>query len=117
MFQENYIENYMALLACITSEEFLTANRAIRKVILENVEGNVVKSKIRNKSKTKTTNKSVKTVVIDTLRNKEYEFRTIKEAEKYFNISHGIITSYIKANRMYKKRYIFKRKEGVHNEY
>ncbi len=109
MFQENYIENYMALLACITSEKFLSANSAIRQITLENVDIKNVRTKNREINyKKMNSNKSIKVKVIDTLENKEYEFKSIAAAERFLKVNKGTIAQYKKANRMYKKRYIFK---------
>ncbi|MDB8790654.1 NUMOD1 domain-containing DNA-binding protein [Romboutsia sp. 1001216sp1] len=118
MFQENYIENYMALLACITSEKFLSANSAIRQITLENVDVKNVRTKNREiNCKRMSSKKAIKIIVIDTLENKEHEFKSIAAAERSLKVNKGTIAQYTKANRIYKKRYIFKKIEGEANEH
>ena len=118
MFQENYIENYMALLACITSEKFLSANSAIRQITLENVDTKNVRTTKRTGHVRKVNSKkAIKIIVIDTLENKEHEFKSIAAAERSLKVNKGTIAQYTKANRIYKKRYIFKKIEGEANEH
>ena len=118
MFQENYIENYMALLACITSEKFLSANSAIRLITLENVDTKNVRTvKSTEHIRKINSKKAIKIIVIDTLKNKESKFNSIAEAGRFMKVNKSTISQYIRANRIYKKRYIFKKIEGEANEH
>ncbi|WP_460423655.1 hypothetical protein, partial [Paraclostridium sordellii] len=97
----NFTENYMALLACILNHE-LSIGKAIKNIVLDDPkdskggEYRKVISKQENNYKVK---------VIDEVENKDIEFDKIDDCCKFLNMRRADITTYIKHNRLFRKRY------------
>ena len=97
----DFTENYMALLACILDSR-LTIGQAIKYITLDDYRdtegGNYKKVKRRQ-------NHNYKVKVIDEVENKEIEFDKIYDCCKFLNMRRADITTYIKHNRLFRKRY------------
>lgn len=95
----DYTENYMALLACILNPK-LTIGKAVKHIVLENIKDFETK-------KTKRTNQkhNYKVKVLDEVETKAIEFNNLDDCCEFLNMRRADITTYIKHNRLFKKRY------------
>lgn len=95
----DYTENYMALLACILNPK-LTIGKAIKHIVLENIKDSETK-------KTKRTNQkhNYKVKVLDEVESKEIEFDNLSDCCEFLNMRRADITTYIKHNRLFRKRF------------
>lgn len=93
--EEDFTLNYMALLACIISP--MSSEKSI-KMILNQKNTKPFKRYENNKS----------TLLIDTMENKQYKFRTQRESCEFLQCHHSIAGIYRKSGKLYRNRYLFK---------
>lgn len=95
----DYTENYMALLACILNPK-LTIGKAVKHIVLDNIKDSETK-------KTKRTNQkhNYKVKVLDEVETKTIEFDNLDDCCEFLNMRRADITTYIKNNRLFRKRY------------
>ncbi|GIM32743.1 hypothetical protein [Paraclostridium bifermentans] len=95
-------DNYMALLACILNPQ-LSIGKAVKYITLEDVKDKKG-GEYRQPSKARQSQK-YRVKVIDEVENKEYDFDNLTDCCEFLNIRRADITTYIKHNRRFKKRY------------
>lgn len=99
--------NYMALLACILNPK-LSIGKAIRNITLDEAKdsegGEYRKTKQKHNYKVK---------VLDEVENKEIEFDNLNNCCEFLNMRRADITTYIKNNRLFRKRYRIKALETI----
>lgn len=95
----DYTENYMALLACILNPK-LTVGKAIKHIVLENIKDSETREYKRTNQK-----HNYKVKVLDEVENKEIEFDKLSDCCEFLNMRRADITTYIKHNRLFRKRY------------
>lgn len=103
----DFTENYMALLACILNPK-LSIGKAIRNITLDETKnsegGEYRKTKQKHNYKVK---------VLDEVENKEIEFDNLSNCCEFLNMRRADITTYIKHNRLFKKRYRIRALEPI----
>ncbi|WP_250673521.1 hypothetical protein LZ906_007765 [Paraclostridium ghonii] len=95
-------DNYMALLACILNPK-LSIGKAIKYITLEEIKDKKG-GEYRQPSRPRKDNK-YRVKVIDEVENEEYEFCNLGDCCKFLNMRRADITTYIKLNIRFKKRY------------
>ncbi|MBN8046916.1 hypothetical protein J0A94_03680 [Paraclostridium bifermentans] len=95
-------DNYMALLACILNPK-LSIGKAVKYITLEDVKDKNG-GEYRQPSKPRKKHR-YRVKVIDEVENKEYDFDNLTDCCEFLNIRRADITTYIKLNRRFKKRY------------
>ncbi|WP_250674930.1 hypothetical protein LZ906_006605 [Paraclostridium ghonii] len=95
-------DNYIALLACILNPK-LSIGKAIKYITLEDAKDKQG-GEYRPPSKPRKKHE-YRAKVIDELENKEYEFDNLGDCCEFLNMRRADITTYIKRNRRFKKRY------------
>lgn len=95
----NYTENYMALLACILNPK-LTIGKAVKHIVLDDIKDSGVREYKRTNQK-----HNYKVKVLDEVENKEIEFDNLSDCCEFLNMRRADITTYIKHNRLFRKRY------------
>lgn len=94
-------DNYMALLACILDPS-LSIGKAVKYIALDDSkdpEGGDYR-KVKPKQ-----NHNYKVKVLDEVENKEIEFDKLSDCCEFLNMRRADITTYIKHNRLFRKRY------------
>lgn len=95
----DYTENYMALLACILNPK-LTIGKAVKHIVLENIKDSETREYKRTNQK-----HNYKVKVLDEVESKEIEFDNLDDCCEFLNMRRADITTYIKNNRLFRKRY------------
>ncbi|MDU6113792.1 MAG: NUMOD1 domain-containing DNA-binding protein [Paeniclostridium sordellii] len=102
-------DNYMALLACILDPK-LSIGKAVKYIALDDSkdpEGGDYR-KVKPKQ-----NHNYKVKVLDEVENKEIEFDNLSNCCEFLNMRRADITTYIKHNRLFKKRYRIRALEPI----
>lgn len=95
----DYTENYMALLACILNHK-LTIGTAVKHIALDNIKESETRKYKRTNQK-----HNYKIKVLDEVESKEIEFNNLSDCCEFLNMRRSDITTYIKNNRLFRKRY------------
>ncbi|CEQ04110.1 group I intron endonuclease [[Clostridium] sordellii] len=93
--------NYMALLACILNPK-LSIGKAIKCITLDDPKDAEAREYRKVKPKQ---NHNYKVKVLDEVENKEIEFDNLSNCCEFLNMRRADITTYIKHNRLFRKRY------------
>lgn len=101
--------NYMALLACILNPK-LSIGKAIKCITLDNSKDAEVGEYRKVKPKQ---NHNYKVKVLDEFENKEIEFDNLSDCCEFLNMRRADITTYIKHNRLFRKRYRIRALEPI----
>ena len=97
----DFTDNYMALLACILNPS-LTIGKAIKQITLYDPKDD--KGGYYRKVKPKQ-NHNYKVKVLDEVEKKEIEFDELDDCCKFLDMRRADITTYIKHNRLFRKRF------------